>query len=242
MTRISSIPKPATLAAALAAALSLAACHQAPSNETSSAPQVSQARDIVPSTPGNGAKATLLAGAEPFENLTELAFSPSTDRLDSALDAAKAMAPKVRPLLSPKGQSDLDRNLTAIEVAHGAQEPADLAIASVEIYRTLVTEAAGASPVPSEVSLLDYAGFRYTADLKARPMRWDDMAAAVDFARSQWDVVQPRVADPETAGKVSAAIDGMSSAVTDRDAKSAAENVAAELDLVDVLEQQFDHR
>ncbi len=56
---------------------------------------MSQARDIVPSTPGNGAKATLLAGAEPFENLTELAFSPSSDRLDSALDAAKAMAPKV---------------------------------------------------------------------------------------------------------------------------------------------------
>lgn len=238
MTRSSSL----MLSAALTAALSLAACNQAPSNETSSAPQVSETKDIVPSTTDNAAKAQLLAGAEPFENLTELAFDPSPAKVTGALAAATAMAPKVRPLLSPSGQSDLDRNLAAVEAAHKADKAADMALASVEIYRTLVTEAAGGSPVPAEVSLLDYAGFRYTANLKAQPARWDDMAAAVDFARSQWDQVQPRVTDPTTSGKMSAAIKGMSSAVTNKDAKAAAANAGAELDLVDALEKQFDHR
>jgi hypothetical protein len=67
--------------------------------------------------------------------------------------------------------------------ARQVQDRAGLALSSIEAYRVLVGAVADNAKVPTEVSLLDYAGFRYDADLEANPARWGDMAAAVSFAR-----------------------------------------------------------
>ena len=61
--------------------------------------------------------------------------------------------------------------------------------ASIEGYRVLVSAVTDNAKIPTEVSLLDYAGFRYDANPKARPIRWDDMATAVSFARKTWDAL-----------------------------------------------------
>ena len=46
-----------------------------------------------------------------------------------------------------------------------------IAIAAVEGYRVLVSSVAPGANVPTEVNLLDYAGFRYDAGLKTKPTR-----------------------------------------------------------------------
>ncbi|MDQ2892084.1 MAG: hypothetical protein M3R64_03200 [Pseudomonadota bacterium] len=233
-----------TITSIIAAAAIVAGCQRAApvvDNTTALAdiPSVPETKDIVPSAPGNSNKAQLLASAEPFEGLTEAAFDPDQAKVAAAIAKAKSAAPAVRPLLSAQGQAMFDQHMADIRRAETNRTPADLALASVEIYRQLVTEGAGASPVPKEVSLLDYAGFRFTADLKATPSRWDDMAAAVDFAKSNWMVVKPQIKDATIAAKFQAALDNMGAAAAIKNADRAQASATAELDLVDVLEQSF---
>lgn len=236
-----------TLAVASLSFALLAGCNngaQANSDNTALAavPNVPETKDIVPATPGNSGKAQLLAAAEPFEALTETAFDPNMAKVDKAIADAQAAAPTVRPLLPASAQSSFDQHMAEIKSAGAAGRRADLAQASIENYRILVTQGAGASPVPSEVSLLDYAGFRYAADLKATPIRWDDMAAAVDFAKQNWAVVKPHVKDGATASKFQAAIDNMAAAAATKNVGRANASGSAELDLVDVLETSFNAR
>jgi len=205
----------------------------------SAMPNVAETKDIVPATPSNGTKAQLLAAAEPFEVLTETAFDPSAAKVSKTIADAQAAAPAVRPLLPASAQSSFDRNMADIKSAGAAANAADLAQSSIENYRTLVTQGAGGSPVPAEVSLLDYAGFRYAADLKATPIRWSDMTAAVDFAKQNWAIVKPQIKDSTTASKFQATIDNMAAAAAAKNVDLAKASGGAELDLVDLLEKSF---
>ena len=202
-------------------------------------PNVAETKDIVPATPGNGNKAQLLAAAEPFEVLTETAFDPSAAKVAKAITDAETAAAAIRPLLPVTAQSSFDKNMADIKSAGAAGNAADLAQSSIENYRILVTQGAGGSPVPSEVSLLDYAGFRYAADLKATPIRWNDMTAAVDFAKQNWAVVKPQIKDGTTASKFQATIDNMGAAASTKNVNLAKASGGAELDLVDLLEKSF---
>ena len=239
--------KTAAIASIFALTAIAAGCHRtAPvtDNEATLAdvPAVPETKDIVPSTSGDTNKARLLAAAEPFEGLTETAFDPDPAKVTAAITTARATAPTVRPLLSPKGQTMLDQHMADIRRAEANQTPAALALASVEIYRLLVTEGAGASPIPKEVSLLDYAGFRFSADLKANPTRWSDMNAAVAFAKENWAVVKPQIKDVTTASKFQAALDNMGAAAAIKNPDRAQASATAELDLVDILEQSFNKK
>lgn len=223
---------------------SLAGCHNTtpkPDNasQLANVPTVPDAKDIVPKTSGASDKVRLLAAAEPFEGLTEIAFNPHKTKVDAAIAKAQTAAALVRSLLPANVQKILDTRMTEIQSAHAARHPADLALSAVEIYRLLVTQGAGASPVPKEVSLLDYAGFRFTADLKATPPRWADMSAAAEFAKKNWAVVKPQINSPATAAKFQAAIDNMAASAGIKNVDRGRASAKAELDLVDVLEQTF---
>jgi hypothetical protein len=89
------------------------------------------------------------------------------------------------------------------------------------------------------VNLLDYAGFRYNADLKAVPTRWSDMAEAVSVAQQQWKALAPRVQSPDLEAKVSKALAAMEQAVEHKNKSASARSVKAELDVVDQLEKHF---
>jgi hypothetical protein len=224
--------------------LLLSGCNKNPQNNTENStlgavPNVPEAKDIVPSTSGKGSKAQFLAAAEPFEGLTEVAFDQDLKKVDAAIAKANAAAPTFRPLLATSAQSVFDRRIAEINAARAAGNRAGLAQSSIEIYRVLVTEGSGASAVPSEVSLLDYAGFRYMADLQATPIRWDDMVAATDFAKQNWAIVKPQIKEPATVTKFQAAIDNMAASAAIKNADRAKASGGAELDLVDVLEQSF---
>ena len=179
---------------------------------------------------------TILAAAERFENLTEAAFNgakPTTD----ALALAHRDAQIARPLLNSSESAALDRQLQVVDVAATAGVAADISLASVEVYRTLITAAGGEGKIPVQVGLLDYSGFRFWADAKAAPPHWADMVGAHDFAVAQWQLVEPRIHDRKVAKKFTAALDAMADAVAKKDAAAAMRAGTSEMDLVDELEK-----
>ena len=180
----------------------------------------------------------LLAAAEPFETLTEESFSAKPAQLDRRIGEAETAAGQVHGLLPADGQAALDRELAAIRTARKANDRAGIALASVEGYRALVS-AAPPGKVPTEVNLLDYSGFRYDADLKAKPVRWADMQEATAFARQQWDAIAGRVQDARLAKRVAAALAAMQGAIDKKSASGARHAATALLDLVDELETYF---
>ncbi len=224
--------------------ISLAGCNRtsSPDQNTAQATPEPQAGGTIPAAPVNDPDAqasTLMAAAEPFENLTESAFITDTKKLDDLIAKAKSSADGSSKLLLPSEARVLAGHVAAINSARTGNNRADLAIAAVEGYRTLVSNASSNMKVPKQVSLLDYAGFRYQADLKANPARWSDTARAVNFADAQWKQISATVSDAALTKKVSDALAAMRSSSQSKDTKAAMDASTRELDLVDELEQYF---
>jgi hypothetical protein len=218
-----------TLVAALAA-LSLAACERKKAPEpTVPAPEVLAA---------DAAQSGLLAAAEPFEVLTEGAFTEAAPALDKLIATAMVTGEHVRPALPQDAQAELKTRLDEIAAARRVDNRSGIAMASVEVYRLLVEHAPSAK-IPREVNLLDYAGFRYDTDLKSRPVAWDDMAAAAAFGRDRWNAIEARVTDKSLHDRMTGALADMAAAAQAKDAVRAADAVRRELDLVDLLEAFF---
>ena len=181
----------------------------------------------------------LRAAAEPFEKLTEISFSAAWQTIDKTIGGAEAAATGARGSLSPDATVQLDEQTTAMKSARQKHDRAALALSSIEIYRVLVSAVTDNARIPTEVSLLDYAGFRYDANLKANPTGWDDMGRAASFARKTWDALAPRAKASPVAVKFEKALTDMEKAVVERDKLLAASSVKTELDLVDQLENFF---
>ncbi|WP_339913604.1 hypothetical protein [uncultured Brevundimonas sp.] len=214
--------------------VSLAACQRTPAPEAPSAEPAPVAEATVPAP---------LPASEYLETLTEQAFSATPDELDALISQVRTAVVRDRGSLSSAAATELDQRLQQITDDRAALKRADLAIASVEAFRLFVSAAPDTPPaagvVPAEVSLLDYAGFRYQADLKAEPVRWDDAAAAADYAAGQWDRISARVTNEGLRTRFGNTVAEMKLAIKDRNATHAALVVTRELDLVDELEAHF---
>ena len=218
---------------------SLAACSRSPSTDVPAGPADSPATlSAAPSDPPL-ATAAHLPASEYLETLTEQAFSATPGELDAIIAQVRTAAQRDRGILAPVRAAELDRRLGEITDYRADLNRADLAIASVEAFRLFVSAAPPTGTVPVEVSLLDYAGFRYQADLKAEPVRWDDAAAAAGFAADQWARISVGVTDTTLRTRFSNAVSEMKLALADRNATLAALVGARELDLVDELETYF---
>ncbi len=102
-----------------------------------------------------------------------------------------------------------------------------MALSSIEVYRVLVS------------AVNDNAGFRYDANLKATPIRWDDMTRAVSFAHETWDAVSPKAKASPVGLRFEKAVSDMDKAVVQRSKSLAASSAKTELDLVDKLANVF---
>lgn len=185
------------------------------------------------------AKSGILAAVEPFELLTETASSGDQKKMETASSAALASGESVRNALSSSDRQKFDAELASIRRAQQAKDMTGIALSSNEAYRILVSASSGLGKFPVEVSLLDYAGFRYDANLKAKASRWPDMAEATLFAEQQWAQIQPKLKQPALAAEFSKSLADMKKAAATKDSKLAAAAVKAELDLVDKLEGAF---
>ncbi|MDQ6892298.1 MAG: hypothetical protein M3167_06420 [Acidobacteriota bacterium] len=193
---------------------------------------------LVPA-PSDANGKTLRAAAEQFEKLTEIAFSAAWPTLAKRGDDAEKAADGLRRSLPNNIADQLDAQLSTMKTSRQNKDRAGLALSSIEAYRVLVSAVTDKVKVPTEVSLLDYAGFRYDADLKAKPIRWDDMARAVSFAHETWGALSPRAKASPVAVRFEKAVTNMDKAVAQRNKSLAAASVKAELDLVDQLEAFF---
>jgi hypothetical protein len=183
----------------------------------------------------------LLAAAEPFEALTEMAFSAQGFPLDSAIVAADDATKRVRGSLSTASAAELDAWLAAVHQASKSDDRAALALSSVEAYRILVSDAPPGK-VPTAVSLMDYAGMRYDADFHANPIRWSDMQVVAAFAREQWSSISAEIADPILKATVDGAVSDMGMGADQQNTFKARRSAQAELGLVDELEGYFAKR
>lgn len=179
----------------------------------------------------------LRSAAEPFEALTEQAFTADWTAIDKLIaDARTAVA---RGVLSGDKARLMEQRLAAISSAREAQDRVKLALESVEGYRELVEaqDSATADP-PIAVSLLDYAGFRYDALAQAPNVDWQEMSRSVEFARNQWQSLAPKVSSKAMPGVVDQSLSAMAMAVERKDIAFARSAAANELALVDLLEEQ----
>lgn len=216
--------------------LSLEACGQAPQRGAAD----NQAAATNPAAPAKlGPTERLLAAAEPFEKLTEIAFTAPLPEIDKTIVDAHSAAASVRPLLSTASANLADKLFLDIDRARKGSDRPGLALASIEIYRGIVSSVPSGTKVPSAVSLLDYAGFRYQADLKAAPPRWKDMSDAMRFAQSQWSALKPKLNDTALATSFEKTLADMEKAVAKKDVAFAAASAAEELNMVDKLEIHF---
>ena len=214
--------------------------HAATVQTPATAPHPIQA---LPPTPATGSAAEKLrAAAEPFEKLTETAFTASQTALATTLVEGLVAAQSVQALLPEQSVKRFGDEIDALKAASRNHRRAAIALSSIEVYRTLVTAMADGAKVPAGVSLLDYAGYRYQADLKSNPRQWSDMADAAGFARQTWTALTPKVASPALEAKVASAISAMEQGAARKNASAAAKAAQTELDLVDDVEKLFASR
>lgn len=235
-----------SLIAPLALITLVASCSsKTPDNATATPPATARstsaptAAPMPPRTTVSHQDNKLRHAAEPFEKLTETAFTASVSSLDAAIHDANLAAAGVKPVLAPAAAARLDAQLAAIKNARSAQDKASLAIASIEAYRVLVSGISPAARVPAAVSLLDYAGFRYDADLRATPVRWTDATQAADYASKTWQSLRPSISDMALRTDVDNAINQLGKSAASQDLSAAKSAATTELDLVDRLEKYF---
>lgn len=226
------------IAILVALAVPLAGCGQDAGAPSDRSAETDAAQPPAAASPSD----RLLAAAEPFEKLTETAFTATGPDLDVTIGEARTAANGVRNILTLESASGVDKLLGDLAQYRQGAKRTDIALASIEIYRILVSAVPAGTRVPSAVSLLDYAGFRYQADLQASPVRWNDMAAAMRYAREQWTSVAPQLASSPLSVTFEAALAEMEKAIVDQDATAAEKAATAELDLVDQLEGYFNKR
>jgi hypothetical protein len=220
--------RPAVLATL--AALSLAGCEQRKAAQPAVPPPPVLAADV--------AQSGTLAAGEPFEALAEAAFTATPPALDKLIAMVMATGEHVKPALPPDAQVELKTRLDEIAAARHIDNRPGIALGAIEAYRLLVTHGPG-TPIPTEVSLLDYTGFRYDVDLKIKPVAWDDMAADAALGQDRWKAIETRVTNKDLHDRMTTALADMATAASLKDPVLAALAVRRELNLVDLLEAFF---
>jgi hypothetical protein len=229
----------ARAAAVLVLASSIAGCKP---------PAPDAAPDAAAAVAGRGGSAQsdrntrLLDAAGGFETLTETALTQPFTALTATRQAAVDRAATVRSLLTAEQTTRLDALADALDAALAGQDRTATAIAAVETYRVLVSAQDGTAKVPVDVSLLDYAGFKYDTIVQAQPIDWTGMATDVGYAREVWTRLSPDVSSQALVGAFESSLAGMETAVRERNPVAARVAVSTELALVDALEEHFSAR
>jgi hypothetical protein len=210
----------------------LAACGQSNSSPTS--------QDSSAVVDAASSQECLAAGAEAFEALTEHAAAAPVASLEvEAIGAVERASACQRNLPEDQAAELAQINARVGEFRVGHDRTA-LALSAVEGYRILVSaQVRSASDMPLEVALLDYAGFRYQASVRAQTPLWSEARLALDFAEAQWRAISSRISDNALKSSFVADLAAMRAALEASDASAAQNAVAVELDRVDALEQYF---
>lgn len=175
----------------------------------------------------------ILSASSPFEDMTELAISGDAKGIERSLWAYESQAGKVESLLSTAMREKLGALVADIRKENKQGNLDAIALQSGEAYMTLIKALdSGSLTVPKEVSLLDYAGFRFQALLHARPADWQALREAGEQAQKNWNSIKSRVSDKGLVDTMDVTIKGMNKAYGSRNVDMAI--FAAEVDLAAV--------
>jgi hypothetical protein len=172
----------------------------------------------------------ILSASSPFEDLTEFAISGDKKRIERALKSYDTQAIKVESVLPAKKRDELRALVASIRKATQQGDYRAIALKSPEAYRLLIEALnRGSLKVPIEVSLLDYAGFKFKALLYAKPGDWKALQEVGKQAQKNWDTIKPKVTDK-----------GLNRACVSKNADMALFAAQVDLALVDLLEAEFE--
>jgi hypothetical protein len=184
---------------------------------------------------------TILSASSPFEDLTESAISADEAGIARALQAYDTQANKVESVLPAMKRDELKTLVADIRKAKKQGDYDTIALKSPEAYRTLIEALNHTSlKVPIEVSLLDYAGFKFQALLHAKPGDWKALQKVGDQAQENWAAIKSRVNDRSLRDTMNITIRGMNRACTSKNADMALFAAQVDLALVDLLEANFE--
>lgn len=182
----------------------------------------------------------LLKATDPFEGLTESALDGDAATIAKWFKAAKATRIAARALLASEAAARFDKLFDALTAAQGKKNNVAVALQAAELYKLLVLSCdASALAVPMEVNLLDYAGFRTNALLKAAAPDWQAIAYTAHEANGNWAKVRDRVTDKKLQANMDKAQAGLTSAALKRDVALSQASAKSDLALVDDLEGYF---
>ena len=187
---------------------------------------------------GQDGNAVLLAGAEAFENITESA--PTLDHAACAKLYAgyRSHAAAIDAALTPAQRRELKVNAVGVERRWKDGDRNAVALDAVEAYRTLVSAVdRKAMPVPVEVSLLDYVGFRLNALLgDGKSPNSPAISRTIGEAHGFWQRIKPKVKDTMLIDAMDRSLKAFDAAMMQRDPHLLGYAADMDLILVDGLE------
>jgi len=182
----------------------------------------------------------LASGAEIFENLTET--SPVMDAVTfiKSLSEYQTLYPEICLRLSADRKMRLDVLVIGIRNAWQKGDRGVMAIQSIEAYR-LLQESIDHSgqPVPVEVPMLDYAGFKLNGLLLSTQPDWKQVANTTQEASMWWSAIRPKIADKTLRDAMDHTINGIKDAAVRKDPTLLRFTATMDLILVDGLETFF---
>ncbi|MDP2818639.1 MAG: hypothetical protein Q8O29_10280 [Polaromonas sp.] len=187
------------------------------------------------------AKADPLAGgAEIFENLTEASPVIDAAAFKKSLAKFETLYPAISAHLSPDRKKRLDSLVSGVRNAWQKGDRGAMAIQSIEIYR-LLEESINRSgqPVPVEVPMLDYAGFKLNALLLSHQPDWKQAGKTAQEAAAWWTAIEAHITDKSLRDAMTHTIAGIKEAVVRKDPKLLRFAADMDLILVDGLEVFF---
>jgi hypothetical protein len=183
----------------------------------------------------------LLTASSPFEDLTEFALANDTRGIRQALKAYGDQAAAVNKVLSEPARREMASLLAAIRRAESKGANQDVAQNSVEAYRVLVESLdPNGLVVPTQVSKLDYVGFKLKVLLAASPPDWAAIQTTIEAAARHWHELETRVGDKGLRDAVKAMLAGLHQAASAKNTEMAVFAAQMDLAMVDLLEGYFE--
>ncbi len=177
------------------------------------------------------------------EDLTEYAEAGKVKDMDQAIQALEGQRSNILGVLSPEAGKRFEAGVVAMGQKRASEDFLGVALEAVETYRLLTTSLErGKLKVPIEVSLLDYAGFKVKVLTKRQPLKWQAMKGVATEAGKDWQAIQGKVADKRLQNVMNTTMAGLNQALEGQDAAMARFAAQVVLDLVDLLEQQFNRQ
>jgi hypothetical protein len=231
--------KSAATAAAIAAVALSSALAQSPRPDSMAQPQLAQKSPSRPVTETNR-NAKLEDAASINEDLIGFALEGKANKVAEKVTAMRKALPSLRGLLTENSFEALGRQMTDMEQASSKNDALGSALAAVEVYRSLVNAMdAARRPLPVELAMMDYSGFKLSILAAAPAADWATIAATVKDADGNWSALAKKVQDASLRNLIAAIQGGLTSAAERNDIHGVKFAAKVQLETVDVLEQYF---